>query len=169
MQTSQFPDLHIFHLVSLHKKSVLRFPFLILVSSCLLLSCGNEDTEFYKTAPQNKYIICRGSALYLNDGKKWKTNFETTRGINQMITLLNDFEQPADTAAYHNLANELIEDYIYIINYCAYMGESHELVHSYLFPLQEIIVPMQVGGEITCANQFEKIREHLETYHEYFE
>jgi len=125
--------------------------------------------EVYKTAPQNKYILCRGSELYLNDGKKWKTNFETTRGINQMLTLINDFNQPADTTAYYNLANTLLEDYIYIINYCAYMGESHELVHAYLFPLQELIVPMQIGGEITCTNQFEKIKKHLLTYHEYFE
>ena len=169
MQTLPFARLHVTSLLSLHKKRALKISLLILVLSCLLLSCGNEDMEVYKTAPQNKYILCRGSELYLNDGKKWKTNFETTRGINEMLTLLNDFEQPADTTAYHNLANALIEDYIYIINYCSYMGESHELVHAYLFPLQEIIVPMQVGGEITCVNQFDKIKKHLETYHEYFE
>ncbi len=125
--------------------------------------------EVYKTAPQNKYILCRGSELYLNDGKKWKTNAETTIGINKMMAHLNEFTFPADTTAYHNLANILIQDYIYMINYCSYMGQSHELVHAYLFPLQELIVPMQIGGEITCANQFEKIKKHLDTYHEYFE
>ncbi|MBK7568742.1 MAG: hypothetical protein IPI31_13050 [Bacteroidetes bacterium] len=147
----------------------MKLPLLIIVFSCLLLSCGNEEMEVYKTAPQNKYILCRGSELYLNDGKKWKTNFETTRGINQMISHVNDFTLPADTTAYHTLANVLIEDYVYMINYCAYMGQSHELVHAYLFPLQELIVPMQVGGEITCVNQYDKIKKHLETYHEYFE
>ncbi len=86
-----------------------------------------------------------------------------------MIDQVNEFQMPADTTAYHELANELITDYIYIINYCSFMGQSHELVHAYLFPLQELIVPMQIGGEITCENQYEKIKDHLGKFGVYFE
>ena len=132
-------------------------------------SCTNADGEEYMTAPQNKYIICRGSALYLNDGKKWKTNYETTDGINAMIKQVQKFSLPADTTSYHLLANSLMKDYIYIINYCEYMGNNHEMVHSYLYPIQELIIPLQIGGEITCKSQFPKLKDYLAKYHEYFE
>lgn len=147
----------------------MRFLLLNITLACVLFSCGNPDDDLYKTAPQNKYIICRGSALYLNDGKRWVTNPETSEGIYKMIEQVNNFSVPADTTAYHALANDLITDYIYIINYCSFMGQSHELVHAYLFPLQELIVPMQIGGEITCENQYEKIKDHLDKFGIYFE
>lgn len=154
--------------VSLHCNTVIRSTFILVILSALFTACGNQP-EYDIQAPSNKYILCRGSALYLNEGKKWKANIETTKGIDGMLTLVNQFDLPADTAAYHNLGDSLIQDYIYIVNYCDYMGEAHELIHAYLFPLQELIVPLQIGGQTTCDAQYPKIKEHLEKYHEYFE
>ena len=137
--------------------------------SILGWSCTDSSGQYNIMAPENKYILCRGSELYLNNGKKWMANFETTKGINEMLYSVDHFSQPADTSMYHALADSLMQDYIYVIQYCSNMGQAHELIHSYLFPLHDIIVPMQLGGDITCAAQYIKVKEHLQKYHEYFE
>ncbi|MFI5172305.1 MAG: hypothetical protein ACHQFW_07930 [Chitinophagales bacterium] len=142
---------------------------IITILAWVFQSCNNSDDDMYITAPQNKYIVCRGTALYLNDGKKWKTNPETTEGIDGMLQKMNNFNFPSDTIAYHTFADSLMNDYSYILQHCEYMGNAHELVHAYLYPMQELIMPMQIGGEITCENLFPKLKEYLEKYHEYFE
>lgn len=134
----------------------------------ILLSCDQEETLQIQ-APINKYIVCRGSALYLNNGAKWTSNKETTKGIDSMIALVHAFPADADTSAYHQLGNALMEEYIYIVNYCAQMGDNHEMVHAYLNPMQELIVPLQISGLTTCQNQLVKLKEHLDRYHTYFE
>lgn len=141
----------------------------IIIMLTLVVACSPSEDTFNMQAPKNKYILCRGTALYLNDGKKWPANKETTTGIDSMIAQVNQFVLPADTAAYHALGNKLIEDYVYIINYCVDMGPAHEMIHSYLFPIQEIIVPLQIGGQATCQAQYIKLKDYLARYHEYFE
>ncbi len=135
----------------------------------LLTACTRSKAEYNIRAPENKYILCRGSALYLNDGKKWKSNMETTKGINDMIELVHKVVVPADTLTYHALGDTLMQEYLYIINYCEDMGEAHELIHAYLFPLHELIIPLQISGQATCDAQYLKIKEHLDKYHQYFE
>lgn len=141
----------------------------IIILSILFSACGNNDAGFNIQAPHNKYILCRGTALFLNDGEKWQANKETTTGIDSMLAQTHEFNLPADTSAYHQLGNDLMEDYLYIINFCVDMGPAHEMIHSYLFPIQEIIVPLQIGGLQTCESQFIKLQEYLARYHEYFE
>ena len=135
----------------------------------LLFSACEQREEIYLQAPENKYILCRGSALYLDNGRKWQANRETTEGVNRMITLVNTLPAQASLESYHRLGNELMEDYVYIVHYCAQMGENHEMVHAYLNPMQELIVPLQVSGLEVCQAQILKIREHLDRYHTYFE
>jgi len=147
----------------------MKFLFYFFVFSTIASACSQSADSFNLHAPKNKYILCRGTALYLNDGKKWPANKETTIGIDSMLSLVNAFQVPADTAAYHALGANLMNDYIYIINYCVDMGPAHEMIHSYLFPIQEIIVPLQIGGESTCSSQLIKLQDYLSRYHDYFE
>lgn len=149
----------------------MRLPPVILgfIALGLTLIACRQDDAVYLQAPENKYILCRGSALYLDNGKRWKSNIETTEGIDSMIVQLNKFPDDADSAAYQALGSELVEDLIYIVNHCEQMGNNHEMVHAYLNPLQELIVPLQVSGTETCKAQLPKIKDHLSKYHEYFE
>ena len=143
--------------------------FILLLSSLLFVACQQAEETFSQQAPHNKYILCRGTALYLNNGQKWPANKETTEGIDMMLRQIQSFETPADTTAYHVLGDSLMSDYLYIINYCVDMGPAHEMIHSYLFPIHEIIVPMQLGGQATCEAQYVKLTDYLGRYHEYFE
>ncbi len=147
----------------------MRIIFYLLIVSILTAACSRSDEPLNLQAPHNKYILCRGTPLYLNDGKKWPSNKETTTGIDSMIAQVNAFQVPADTVAFHALGDALMDDYIYIINYCVDMGPAHEMIHSYLFPIQEIIIPLQISGEVTCSAQYTKLKDYLARYHEYFE
>lgn len=142
---------------------------LFLLGATLLTACQQPDDAFNQQAPKNKYILCRGTPLYLNDGQKWPANKETTQGIDMMLAQIKTFTTPADTSAFHALGDSLMADYLYIINYCVDMGPAHEMIHSYLFPIQEIIVPLQLGGQATCEAQYIKLQEYLGRYHEYFD
>lgn len=135
----------------------------------LVLSACNRSDEINLEAPQNKYILCRGSSLYLNNGQKWVANKETSEGIAKMQQQISAFSGGDDVAAYHQLGNALMEDYIYIVNYCAEMGNNHEMVHAYLNPMQELIVPLQISSLDVCKQQIAKISEHLALYAVYFE
>lgn len=146
-----------------------NWAFGIFLLAVLFSACAESDNDFYIQAPKNKYILCRGTALYLNDGKKWEANKETTEGIDRMLSQFSILEKPTDTLAYHAFADSLMADFIYIINYCVDMGPAHEMIHSYLFPIQEMIVPMQIGGFETCTAQYIKLQEYLDRYHQYFE
>jgi hypothetical protein len=141
---------------------------ILLIVLGFLASCRGDD-DLYIQAPKNKYMICRGTALFLNNGEKWPANKETTEGIDMMLNHFSELHKPADTASYHVFADSLMADYLYIINYCVDMGPAHEMIHSYLFPIQEMIVPMQVGGLPTCEAQYVKLQDYLARYHEYFE
>ncbi len=145
-----------------------RYALFALLCLPLLQAC-EQNTELQIQAPENKYIVCRGSALYLDNGRKWKTNPETTEGIDKMIAQVNALPPQPDLESYHRLGNALMEDFIYIVNYCAEMGENHEMVHAYLNPMQELIVPLQVSGLEVCETQLVKLKEHLDRYHQYFE
>ncbi|MEZ5014486.1 MAG: hypothetical protein R2794_09360 [Chitinophagales bacterium] len=134
---------------------------------CMVTACDQEQ-PINLEAPQNKFILCKGSTLYLNNGEKWQANTETTQRIDDMIARTNAFADSSDLDAYHALANHLKEDYIYIFEHCTIMGNAHEMLHGYLYPLYELITPMQIGGETTCANQLTKLKEHLALYHTYF-
>lgn len=146
----------------------LLYGFSTLFVGMLFIACQQDDA-IYLQAPENQYIVCRGSALYLDNGKKWRSNKETTKGIDSMIAQVNAFPVDADSAAYRALGNALMEDLVYIVNYCERMGNNHEMVHAFLNPIQELIVPLQVSGIETCEAQIPKIREYLALYHTYFE
>ena len=50
----------------------------------MILSACERTEEINLEAPQNKFILCKGSSLYLNNGQKWTANKETTIGISKM-------------------------------------------------------------------------------------
>lgn len=142
-----------------------------LLSCCLLVgfSACDQAEELQLEAPQNKYILCRGTTLYLNNGQKWNANKETTEGIDKMIARVDAFHPDTSIVAYRTLGKDLMDDLVYIVNYCAEMGDNHEMVHAYLNPMQELIVPLQISGLEVCQAQVAKIQEHLVLYHQYFE
>ena len=141
---------------------------ILLIILVFLASCRGDD-DLYIQAPKNKYMICRGTALFLNNGEKWPANKETTEGIDMMLNHFSVLHKPIDTTGYHVFADSLMADYLYIINYCVDMGPAHVMIHIYLFPIQEMIVPMQVGGFPTCDAQYVILQDYLARYHEYFE
>ena len=59
--------------------------FILLLSSLLFVACQQAEETFNQQAPHNKYILCRGTALYLNNGQKWPANKETTQGIDIQV------------------------------------------------------------------------------------
>lgn len=135
----------------------------------MIFSACDQAEEINLEAPQNKFILCRGSSLYLNNGQKWTANPETSIGIAKMQDQLIKFQGGEDIEAYHALGNKLMEDYVYIVNYCAQMGNNHEMVHAYLNPMQELIVPLQISSLEVCKQQVNKIAEHLALYQVYFQ
>ncbi len=143
--------------------------YLWLCALLMILSACERTEEINLEAPQNKFILCKGSSLYLNNGQKWTANKETTIGISKMQEQMGRFSGGDSVEAYHALGNNLMADYIYIVNYCAEMGNNHEMVHAYLNPMQELIVPLQISSLEVCKQQVNKIAAHLALYQVYFE
>lgn len=104
-----------------------------------------------------------GTAVQLDNGKRWVANAETTEGINNLRTLIADNDPSKDDPKALKAAME--KEFSLIFERCTMTGEAHEQLHNYLIPFHKRLKDLDPAN----AKQLEDLRNYLGTYSTYFE
>jgi hypothetical protein len=161
------------------KKSIKTL--LILLTATYAISCGNstsndhddenhdkhhekaEDKHEDKAAAEDEFT------LDLNNGKQWQANIETTEGIGQMVILMDSFTDTESVEAYSVLSNHLTATLNTILKECTMDGEAHNHLHTYIYPMFEMIEGIGSTDLKTCKYNYKKLNMQLSEYPNYFE
>lgn len=148
-----------------------------LVLSISLLGCKEtqktENTNTEQTAIEHKEDSHENqnnwmSQIQLDNGSKWKANIETTEGIQEMVSRIEE-DESISIKHHKKLASDLNDLKNTIIKECTMEGESHNNLHEYLVPLADKIAAL---GEVNSVHEgaliTREIREHLDAYYNYF-
>lgn len=145
--------------------------FLIVTTTILLISCGSKaenKEEHSKTEKVEEHDHESENILSLNNGSLWSANAETTTGISNMIKLMNSFSDKESIDAYATLKNNLEAEFNLILKKCTMKGESHNQLHNFLVPMQEIFEGIGSSDLEICKTNFDKLNKHLTEYTNYF-
>ena len=106
--------------------------------------------------------------IVLNNGIKWSANTETTDGVREMLTLIQD-NKTTTTVDYKKLGVALNNVKNTVVKECTMEGASHDNLHVWLHPLIEKIALLQkVQNAEEGAQLTSNIKTHLEGYYDYF-
>lgn len=152
---------------------------LILLIAAYAISCGNtsendqdhddHDHEEHEAEPKDEEHVDSENTLDLNNGNLWSANVETTEGIGKMVVLMDSFSDTESVEAYSKLSKDLNAALNTILKECTMEGEAHENLHTYLFPMFEMIAGIGSTDLNTCQANYGKLKEQLSDYPNYFE
>ena len=134
------------------KKTISRMVAFVLMA-IMVGACGNKNHDD------------NASNLQLDNGKKWKANSETTAGINNMIAIVDRYNEGGDNGDYAQLKSDLEKEFKLIFKNCTMTGAAHDQLHNYLMPLKDIIDQLDEPQPETIL----LLDDHLQMYFEYFE
>jgi len=156
-------------------KKQIQIIFAAALISVVFFSCANnthredhkQDEHKQEEHTQDEHKQLGAPAVTLNNGSVWKANTETTAGINNMISLINESENKKD-ASCKDLGLSLNQEFNQILKKCSMKGEAHEQLHHYLMPIIPVIDKIeQESGD--CKTTREELKEYLGKYDNYFE
>lgn len=139
------------------------FP-LLLVLVLSLFSCYNEHQDH-----QQQKIDVNTNSVSLNNGKKWKANEATTTGINNMLEIIDQYE---NSRIEHQTAisDSLSLEFKTIFQKCTMKGEAHNQLHNYLLPIHKQLENLNKGDSQDEFNsRLKAIKIQLSTYNNFFE
>jgi len=153
---------------------------LILLIASYAISCGNNtennhddheghDHEMENAEPEHEEHVDSDLTLDLNNGNLWSANIETTEGIGNMVVLMDSFSDTESVEAYSILSNHLTETLNTILKECTMDGEAHNNLHTYLFPMFDMIEGIGSTDLETCKVSYSELKDQLSEYPNYFE
>ena len=134
------------------KKQLKTIPYFLLIA--FLLGCNSKGHE---------------TAIYLNNGEKWKINAEMKPHLDEGNRILTafisgkefDFKKLADDMKIQN--NSLIQS-------CTMKGEPHDVLHLWLIPHMEIVDQLSKATTPEEANELIiQLKDSYRTFQFYFE
>jgi len=145
--------------------------FFLLVITGLVVSCGphSEKKDNNSNTEQTEEHQGHETELSLDNGKVWLANPETTSGIKNMAEIMNSFTDKEEIGAYSILKENLETEFGLIFQNCTMTGEAHNQLHNYLHPIIEMLEGIGSSDLNTCKTNFDKLKEHLAEYSNYFE
>jgi len=153
----------------------IKFTIAIFSLATLFTACDSEQKEettqpvkTEKAEPKKESHTGGGDHLSLNNGDKWIANKETTHGVNSIIDLMDSFSDKDDVSAYQELAKGVKAKFLMIFNKCTMTGESHNQLHTFLYPIKDSLSDLSSGDIETCKTSFDKLRTHLDEYDKFF-
>lgn len=129
---------------------------------------GNEDSTVVKHHEHET----NAEELVLNDGAKWKSDNSTVKNVENLLTIINSFNNGTDKslASYKKAADNLQKGLDKMISECKMQGPDHDALHKWLMPLMRQVKELkQVSNETDAAKSFQAIREHVNLFSQYFE
>jgi hypothetical protein len=159
------------------KKSIKTL--LILLIATYAISCGNNTTtdhddtdhdhQHENTEPKHEEHVDNEFTLDLNNGNLWQANIETTEGIGNMVVLMDSFTDNESVEAYSILSNHLTATLNTILKECTMEGEAHNHLHTYIYPMFEMIEGIGSTDLKTCKYNYNELKKQLSEYPNYFE
>ncbi len=120
----------------------------------------------FSACEQNHQHADKSGAITLDQGQKWEANPETTEGIANMQTILNNAkEQDVDLLQLHTDLEGAFQN---IFKQCTMTGEAHEHLHDYLIPIQDHLGNLLSASPGEEMNVVDSFLEYLSTYENYF-
>jgi len=151
-------------------KTIIQLSIVLLITG-ITFSCNehsekdHNNTEEIEAEDHHEH----GEGLRLDHGSRWIANLETTQGVNNMITLMDEFSEKENTDAYALLTEKLKAEFTMIFEKCTMEGESHHQLHNFLVPVKELLKGLQSSDLNVCKNSYSKLDSHLDEYQKYFE
>jgi hypothetical protein len=159
------------------KKSIKTL--IILLIATYAISCGSNtenkqddadhDHNHEKAEPKHEEKTEDEFTLDLNNGKPWSANIETTEGIGNMVVLMDSFSDTESVEAYSVLSNHLTATLNTILKECTMDGEAHNNLHTYLYPMFDMIEGIGSTDLETCKVSYSELKQQLSEYPNYFE
>jgi hypothetical protein len=109
--------------------------------------------------------------LELNDGEKWLTDEETSKGFKKMLGLVNEFNSISNPTLkdFNQFGNNMDEIKAEILNKCTMTGVGHDHLHTLLIPLIRKINGIKEVENIEKAKEiFNNIALNVELYDDFF-
>ena len=144
---------------------------LVFFTISLLISCGKQKEEKKKhsqTEKTEEHQHIESNNVSLNNGELWMANIETTQGIDNMVDLMNSFSDKKSVEAYAKLKIDLDKEFGTILKECTMKGESHNQLHHFLMPMQEMFEGLTSSDLETCEKNYNILNKHLKGYSKYF-
>lgn len=134
---------------------------------------SSEVTEMSRENDAHEVIALNNDIwveeMQFNEGGKWKANLETTRGVNNMMEIVEG-SKPGTVDDYHGMATKLNDEKNIVVKECTMEGASHDNLHTFLHPLIEKIDALgKVQKTEEGAKLQHSIHENLKWYFNYFE
>ncbi len=140
----------------------------------LIYSCENTTKENHdheqaeKVVKAEEHHESENNGIVLDNGKRWIANPETTAGIENMINILNSFNEKENVEAYGKLTEELKSEFTMIFEKCTMTGEAHNQLHHFLVPIKNLLETLPSSDLKQCQESFGNLNKHLAKYNEYF-
>ena len=153
---------------------IIKNPFnliLVFIAITLLISCGKQKEENHEHSQSEKteeHQHKEENNLILNSGELWIANMETTQGIDNMIALMSSFSDKESVEAYAKLKINLDKEFGTILKKCTMKGESHDQLHNFLVPMQEMFEGLASSDLKICKYSYDTLNDHLKEYPKYF-
>ena len=144
---------------------------LVFIAITLLISCGKQKEENHEHSQSEKteeHQHKEENNLSLNSGELWIANMETTQGIDNMLALMSSFSDKESVEAYAKLKINLDKEFGSILKKCTMKGESHDQLHNFLVPMQEMFEGLASSDLKTCKDRYNTLNNHLKEYPKYF-
>jgi len=131
-----------------------------------MTACGNQ-------APKQKteeVVVheAQDDAVTLVNGKKWKVNFATNKGIRNMKSLMSSINNDSKLSEYREWGKSPQTEFGEIFTRCDMTGEAHNQLHNYLHPMAAWFKELKEGDLILCQSTVKALKEHLDKYDTYF-
>ncbi|MFN0274794.1 MAG: hypothetical protein ACKVPJ_03535 [Chitinophagales bacterium] len=107
----------------------------------------------------------KAGKVVLNNGAKWQANSATTEGIQNMLSMVNEYINKGDTDS-QQLSENLEKEFNTILQKCTMTGEAHDQLHNFLLPLREKIEQLKEKKNVEAVKD---IQSYINNYYNYFE
>jgi len=146
-----------------------------IISIATLYACDSEVKETPKEEAKTEKAEATekphheaDGVLSLNNGEKWVANPETTTGVNNIIVLMDGFEELENVEAYKELTKTIKGEFSNIFKMCTMTGPSHDQLHNFLIPIKNSFKGLSSDDLETCKTTFGKLRAHMDEYDKFF-
>jgi hypothetical protein len=153
---------------NLLSKFIMKKIFLFLIPAFILMACaGNEPADTQEVVTEDQIveeqveIDTALDGLVLNNGQKWKVDSNTFNGMNNVKTLVDEF----DGLKIKKLGKSVKKELKAIIDACTMVGEDHNQYHIILHAMLEECKAIKKEKSLD-AN---KLIYYLEAYEAHFE
>ena len=131
-----------------------------------MTSCGNQAPK--QKSEEAVVHEAQADVVTLVDGKKWKVNFATNKGIRNMKELMGSINNDSKLSDFRELGENLQKEFREIFTRCDMTGEAHNQLHNYLHPMAAWFKELKEGDLTQCQSTTKALNEHLKKYDAYF-